>query len=248
MRYPQPYLLKEVIMLKRLAIISAVILAVYCAISYPVCRGRLILKELARAVENRDIDLTANLLRKKININGKLSDGKTLLHMAVIPETPPNYHIVKLLLEKGADVNAVGGDFDSTPLHLAIMQDHNDKCPDTEIIKLLLEYGADANAKDKLGLRPLQIVCAQQCLEIIKLLLEYGADVNMCTQDGSTLLHLAALFGNPNIVELLLNNGVDVSSKDKKGQTALDIAIEKGYTDLAEVLRKHGAETGAEIK
>lgn len=234
-------------MLKRLLIIALVILAGCLAIGFPVCRGRFTLKELAKAVENRDVDLTENLLEKKVNVSGKLSNGRTLLHMAVIPETPTNFHIVKLLLEKGADVNAIGGDFDSTPLHLAIISDPNDKCPDPEIVKLLLEYGADANIKNKLGFRPLQVACAHQCLEVIKLLLEYGADINMCTQDGSTLLHLATFFGNPNMAELLLNNGVDVSSKDKKGHTALDIAMEKGYTDIAELIRMHGGKRDAEL-
>ncbi|MBN1393367.1 MAG: ankyrin repeat domain-containing protein [Sedimentisphaerales bacterium] len=234
-------------MLKRSIIIASAILALCLTISYPACRGRLILKVLTKTVENRDVELTKKLLEKNVNVNRKLSNGMTLLHKAVIPETPTNFNIVKLLLEKGANVNAVGGDFDSTALQLAIMRDHNDKCPDPEIVKLLLEYGANANAKDKLGFRPLQMACANQCVEVIKLLFEYGADINMCTQDGSTLLHLTSFLGNPNITELLLNNGVDVSSKDKKGNTALDIATEKGYTDIAYLIKVHGGKSGAEL-
>jgi len=367
-------------MLKRLAIIALVILAICLAISYPVCRGRFISWRLSRAVQQNNISLVRSLLDKGISANTKdkhgtplllLSVGKgykeitelllnkgadinikddtrtisfhhslikgpgkmsyggatalqvaaakgyndlvrllldkgadadissdiikynvvakqdeqevsaemggTALNMALangeletakllLPKTnnvntvcmkmtPLHYAImhgradvVKALLEKGAEVNTVGGDFDSTPLHLAIMQDHNDKCPDSEIIKLLLEYGAEANIKDKLGFRPLQIACVHQCLEVMKLLIEYGANVNMKNQYGASLLHGTAYFGYSDIVELLIDYGIDVNAKDQKGQTALDKAIYKGYTDIADILKKHGAKTGAEIK
>jgi ankyrin repeat protein len=199
---------------------------------------------LNMALANGELE-TAKLLLPRTNNVNTVCMKMTPLHYAIMHGRAD---IVKALLEKGADVNAVGGDFDSTPLLLAIMSGLNDKCPDPEIVKLLLEYGADANIKNKLGFRPLQISCVHQRLEVMKLLLEYGANVNMKNQYGASLLHGTAYFGYSDIVELLLDYGIDVNAKDQKGQTALDKAIYKGHTDIVALLNKHGAKRGEEIK
>lgn len=58
--------------------------------------------------------------------------------------------LAKLLLEKGADVNAAK-DEGSTPLHLAA------KCGDEGMLDLLLEYGADKSAKTSSHHTPLRV-------------------------------------------------------------------------------------------
>ena len=63
----------------------------------------------------------------------------TCLHLAVQIN---NADIVKALIEKGADVNAIN-DRGVTPLHLAIVK----KQPE-EVIKTLIENGADYNVKE----------------------------------------------------------------------------------------------------
>ena len=187
--------------------------------------------------------LEALLTKKPKDYHCELS----LLHIAMRPDIRTDPRIVKLLLEYGADVDAKGGDFDSTPLHWAIMPDYDNKCPDPEIIKMLLEYGADANAEEKLGHRPLQVTILNQCPEVAKLLLNYGADVNMRMGHGSTLLQIAVVFGNTGMVELLLDYGIDADVVNDRGETALDMAVKRGCVDIAEILRKHGARTGAEL-
>ncbi|MBN1392013.1 MAG: ankyrin repeat domain-containing protein [Sedimentisphaerales bacterium] len=187
---------------------------------------------------------TAKLLLPRTNNVNTVCMKMMPLHYAIMHGRAD---IVKALLEKGADVNAVGGDFDSTPLLLAIMSGLNDKCPDPEIVKLLLEYGADANIKDKLGFIPLQIACVHQRLEVMKLLLEYGANVNMKTKDGASLLHGTAYFGYSDIVELLIDYGIDVNAKDQRGQTALDKAIYRGHTDITNLIKLHGGKKGDEL-
>ncbi len=51
-----------------------------------------------------------------------------------------NEQVVKLLLDRGADVNSTE-DYGCTPLHRAAMMGH------LSIVKMLVEYGADINAK-----------------------------------------------------------------------------------------------------
>mgnify|MGYP004617869045 FL=1 len=86
-----------------------------------------------------------NALLEAINRSSKddvtyVNENKlTCLHFAVQINSP---EIVKALIEKGADVNAIT-DRGVTPLHLAIVK----KQPE-EIIKVLVENGADYHIKE----------------------------------------------------------------------------------------------------
>lgn len=91
----------------------------------------------------------------------------------------PNEELVKFLLEKGADVNALGGQW-GTPLQGAAASDK----PDKEIINLLLEAGADVNAQGGHYGNVLQAAAARCGYigdfenHVAFTLLEYGIDVN----------------------------------------------------------------------
>ena len=53
--------------------------------------------------------------------------------------------IGRLLIERGADVNARGGSYDATPLHAAAV------CGHRELVDILLGANADRRAMDGLG-------------------------------------------------------------------------------------------------
>jgi hypothetical protein len=79
--------------------------------------------------------------------------------------------IVKLLLEKGADVGFEDGYYCYTPLSWAASNGHE------AIIKLLLEKGADVESKDRrYGLTPLWWAAWEGHKAVVKLLLEKGAE------------------------------------------------------------------------
>lgn len=97
----------------------------------------------------------------------------------------PNIEIIKLLINKGADVN--GKNYtDSSPLHYAVAL----KNKGTEIIKLLIDKGADMNTKNCYGDTPLHRTVFRS-LENAKILIEHGADVNAKDNDGKTPLDIA---------------------------------------------------------
>jgi ankyrin repeat protein len=79
--------------------------------------------------------------------------------------------VVQLLLEKGADVNAQGGQYGNA-LHAAVVGGHKG------IVKLLIEKGADVNARGPYG-TPLQAASFRGHEELVRLLLEKGADPNL---------------------------------------------------------------------
>ena len=75
---------------------------------------------------------------------------------------------LRLLLEKGADVNQADKD-GTTPLHLACFKGHVD------VARLLLEKGAEVDRAEKQGATPLFIACQEGHVDAARLLLERGA-------------------------------------------------------------------------
>ncbi|OCK74175.1 ankyrin, partial [Lepidopterella palustris CBS 459.81] len=73
---------------------------------------------------------------RAIALEKKGSDGKTLLHLAA----EGHEAVAKLLVDKGADVNAQGGEYGNA-LYAASAGGHE------AIVKLLVEKGADVNAQ-----------------------------------------------------------------------------------------------------
>ncbi|KAH0562258.1 hypothetical protein GP486_003043 [Trichoglossum hirsutum] len=113
--------------------------------------------------------------------------------------------VVRLLLEKGADVNAKGkakesehGDdyYKGTALHIAANRG------DEAMVRLLLEKGADVDAKGKAG---------------------FGD-----ASAKGTALHTAACGGHEAVVRLLIDKGADPGAKWWKKEKD-----EKDYTELA---------------
>jgi ankyrin repeat protein len=107
---------------------------------------------------------------------------RTALHMAVLRERPK---IAKLLIERGADVNArdaVG--------HVCVTLCRNPES--VRCLKLLLEAGADPNSVGPDGLTPfLWHLRERSGLKILRILLDGGADVRARTLDGKNALELA---------------------------------------------------------
>jgi len=182
-----------------------------------------------------------------------------LLHQAA---TDGDVEQVKLLISKGADVNAEDEE-QKTPLHYAA------KSGKMEVVQLLVEAGADVNvepgplfvavAKDHTtvaeyliahgavvngggGWTPLQEASYSSSIEMVELLIDKGADVNAGLW---TALHGAVSEGRRDIVELLIQKGADVNAGP---WTALHSAVNEGRKDIAEVLLANGADLNAKDK
>jgi ankyrin repeat protein len=86
-----------------------------------------------------------------------------------------NYGVVKLLVERGADLNS--GEGTTLPLGAAIFAGH------TDIVKLLIEAGADVNQRGKFGETALHWTSMQSGNdEMAAMLLKAGADVNAASR------------------------------------------------------------------
>lgn len=106
--------------------------------------------------------------------------------------------IVRLLIQKGADVNVPANNgFNVYPIHSAV------SAKNYKISKVLIDAGADVNVKQRAGFTPLHAAAQQGDIELIVLLLEYDADVNAVMDDGKLPADLAKEKGFTEIAEIL---------------------------------------------
>jgi ankyrin repeat protein len=105
-------------------------------------------------------------------------DGFTALHLAAFFGRA---EAVRLLLDAGADPNAVGTSEQIgpvQPLHSAAASGR------LEGVRLLLERGADVNARQGGGFTALHAAAASRDMELARVLLAAGADMTAKTDDG----------------------------------------------------------------
>ena len=173
------------------------------------------------------------------NVNLRTVDSNSCpLHVAA--SSDKNYAVVKLLLDRGADVNARGAEM-TRPLQIACESDA------IQVAKLLLDNGADIDA---VGLRgtALSKACGRGNEELVQLLLGRGANVNLGEDgDGFTSFPLvrACRRGYIMIAQDLINHGADIKAIDSLFGTALTAACSNGHEAIARLLLQKGADINA---
>jgi len=114
-----------------------------------------------------------------------------------------NEEAVKLLLERGAPVNARGkdGNLDNMAIHAAIAGNYE------HVVKTLIQYGADINVQCagvwRRGFSPLHVAGYFGRESIIKLLLHNDADKTTRNENGQTAYEVALTRGHPEAAALL---------------------------------------------
>ncbi|KAJ4267328.1 hypothetical protein NW762_003432 [Fusarium torreyae] len=124
-------------------------------------------------------------------------------------------HVVKSLLDKGADVNA-------RSFHKLTALMFAAEAEDPEIVRMLVRKGADVNAQsnEKTNARSALHVAAQiESPEILLILLRSGADTKLVTAAGNTPLHLAVKAGCASTAALLLFHGASPKTTNAEGAT-----------------------------
>jgi uncharacterized protein len=221
------------------------------------------------AIINGHYDAAAFLLNHGANPNLADDTGRTALFSAVDFNTMPvsnrpsprvienqttSLDLIKLLLDKGANVNAQllkqqpyrtkldrGDDTmlttGTTPLLRAA------KAADLPAMRLLLAKGADPKLATRAGITPLMAAAGlgskeedttgrfkteAEAIEAIQLCLDAGVDINAASGQGQTALHAAALKGYDHVVQYLADHGANLNAKDRQGKTPLEEALGQG--------------------
>jgi len=165
--------------------------------------------------------------------------------------------VVELLVERGADVNAISTSEQNRPLHRAAERGHKD------VIAVLLRCGADIDARGTwLQITPLIKSAFEGHVEIVDFLLKRGAAVDRFSaaaigktanartgidNNGLTTLHYCAgsalkLPQLVKIAERLIAEGADVNAKpSSSGHSVTPIKLATRNQPVAEVLLNHGA-------
>jgi hypothetical protein len=142
--------------------------------------------------------------------------------------------IVKLLLEKGAEVEAKDSRYGRTPLSWAAENRRE------AVVKLLLEEGAEIETKDKYDRTPLSWAAENGHETVVKLLLVKS---NSRTGDsvGRTPLLFAAKNGHDTVkMALIRYDSTDLDQEDHYASTPLSIAVRNSRTEIVNMLLATG--------
>jgi ankyrin repeat protein/outer membrane protein assembly factor BamB len=175
-------------------------------------------------------DLPALLINAGADVNASWYGDTPLMYASERWVSPM---LVRSLLEKGADPNAVN-EAGRTPLMFA---------RSTEAASLLVEAGAEVNARDGLGYTPLMYAVMSRRAATVKLLVSWSADVNAATADGRTALMLTAAAEKDQAAPILLEAGAAVDLRDSRGSTALLYAAHYSNGPVM----KHLIDAGADV-
>jgi ankyrin repeat protein len=223
------------------------------------------------ATQNRYYKLGAYLLDHGANVNLANKGGWTPLYLATdnrniengdYPVRKPDMdhlEFIKLLLDKGAEVNArVKDSTETRTVFTNQWLDENgataflraSQSGDVALMKLLLARGADPKINTVLGVTPLHVASGigwvegityewsqEQTLEAVKLLVDLGADVNAQADTGRTAMHGAAHKGRPDVVQVLFDHGAKLDVRDygntdnRGGKLAIHTWLPVDYAD-----------------
>jgi serine/threonine protein kinase len=221
---------------------------------YEVCQKieRKDLKSLRRHLD-RGLDVNANVAIKYGGSYGDSIESGSLLHCAIEHR---QIEIIKELLERGADINALNSN-GSSPIYHAMdscCQTDNMKTDDMRVVSLFLEKRADVNIKVQDGRTPLRLAVEKLNPSLFDKLVRHGANPYVLTKEKRlSLWHSLVIamryYGSSDgtdtealaISKQLSVLKLDVNKPDKDGDTPLHIAMQNDNQQAIDLLLKYGA-------
>lgn len=185
------------------------------------------------AVNAGDVARTQALIAGGADVNAYDLSGSPL-HLAV---STGQTWIAAMLIDAGADLEAVGEPGNARPLHLAAVANH------TEAARLLIDRGAAVDSRDSQARTPLSVAAIYGNSEVAEELILGDADTLAGDVYSDTPLHQAAMSGDTEMVDLLLSHGVDVNLRSgHDGESPLNYAACNGNVAMVAFLLARGAD------
>ena len=180
---------------------------------------------LHKACRVGNVPGTRLLLDYHADIDDDNNFGRTALHIAIMRK---NFELVKLLVEKGADVYRK----DNKGWDCFMRAADKGAVNILEFMLGLLKSQDSLDwalmSRDPFGDTPLHRSALRGKGKAVSILLKAGNAVAMCSQhndDGITPLAMAAYSGSLQLVEMLLANGADASARSNNGVIPLYSAL-----------------------
>lgn len=191
------------------------------------------------------------------NVNAKDSEQWTPLHAAA---TCGHLHLVKYLIEKGANLLAVNAD-NNMPYDICeheetldyiehqmasrgITQQQIDETrsqTEMEMLDFLKQQqaaGVDLNTiKFDCNASALHVAAANGYIQVVEFLLENNFHINVDDDDNWQPIHAAACWGQAEILEILAQAGADLDARTKNGETLFDICEDLELKEQIEQLK-----------
>lgn len=199
-------------------------------------------EKFKKAIYENDIKKVKELIEKGANINSKTDTGEIPIFMAI---EQGRTTIVKLFLEKGANLKKKNTYYKKTPMEWAVW--HSNQA----IIRLIGEYqvirSPEASKIRKLWERGIvyNVESFVQCAmendkEAVKLFLAEGIDPNKKNNSNLTALDAAIITGHADMVSFLINESKKITKKTLG--SALISASSAGNLDSLKFLIDKGAD------
>jgi ankyrin repeat protein len=196
------------------------------------------------AVVRGDAVIVQALVRAGARADARLPNGQTLLMLAGRTGDPAT---LRVLLESGADANAVEPSMGESALMWAAAENHADA------VRTLVAAGARVDlrsaqmdfSKDRFGdgrsarftvlprggWTALMYAARQDSREAVAALAKAGANLDATDPDGTTALTLAVINSNYELAAQLLDAGADPNVADATGMTPLYAAVDMRTLD-----------------
>lgn len=193
-------------------------------------------------------NLTLELLKdKNINTNVRGIDGKFPIHEPIfvsqnLAEEPNpifnNYKVMKELIKKGANVNALDND-KMTPL-MTCMDDfsvHEEYI--LKAMKILINNHADITKSDKDGNLALHHAIIKGFSTIALYLIEKGSDKDHYNKSAMTPMHLAVEYNLPDVVVKLHDKGADMYARNNENKLPEELVTKESHINIKNLFNWH---------
>ncbi|KAL9849680.1 palmitoyltransferase ZDHHC13-like isoform 3-T3 [Geothlypis trichas] len=190
--------------------------------------------DIVKATQYGMLERCKELVEAGYDVRQPDKENVTLLHWAAINN---RQELVKYYISKGAVVDQLGGDLNSTPLHWATRQGH------LLMVVLLLKCGADPSLIDGEGFSSIHLAVLFQHMPIISYLIAKGQSIDTAAFNGQTPLMLTAQKAiGPEPMKFLLKLNPSLNAVDNvQKNTALHWAVASGNTSAVDLLLEAGA-------
>ncbi|KYK55951.1 hypothetical protein DCS_07916 [Drechmeria coniospora] len=173
------------------------------------------------AVSSNNLDIVVLLVNHPA-FDPDVQDGSGWTPLMISASVPNGEAVLKMLLQKGANVNEKNSNGQSA-LHFVASKKNMD------IARMLIEAkpAASTRIRDRRGQYPIHRAAAAGSEPMVNLLLQNMSPLNPTDDEGYTPLHHAVAEGHGDVAVALLKHGADFGIKNRAEELALDLAPDK---------------------